>query len=159
MNAPLEFPYYRGVAPMMWVLVALSVVEMLAVHLFVALKWPHIGWPLSVLSALGIVAILVWIRSFRRLPHRLEGSMLELRLGGLKTRRIALAQIERVARGWQVGAVDGRDAINLAGIAYPNRCIRLTEPLRRGRHLVFIRLDDPAAFDAAMQASGVAVDP
>ena len=146
-----EFPYHEGVAPMMWVLFALSLIELLAVHFFVALKWPWIGWPLTILSAIGAVWLVYWILSFRRLPHALEGETLMLRLGTLKAVKLQLSDIAGVSMHWEDGATTARDAINLAGIAYPNRCVELREPIRKGRKRVFVRFDRPAEFDHALE--------
>lgn len=158
MSGREEFHYNQGVAPMMWVLFALSIIELLAVHFFVALKWPYIGWPLTILSAIGALGILLWIRSFRLRPHVLEGDRLTLNFGNLKSVEIDLANIARVKRSLEPGALDQKGIINLAGIAYPNRAIELVEPLRRGRSRVFIRLDQPEAFDRALEQHAIAIE-
>lgn len=141
---------------MMWVFFALSLIELVVVHLFVALKWPVIGWTLTIVSALGAIWLVFWIRSFRTMPHRLEQDRLILHLGSLKTVSVELPNIARITRTFEQGALDKKGIINLAGIAYPNRCIELSEAMERGKTKVFIRLDDPAAFDAALEARGVA---
>ncbi len=143
---------------MMWVLFALSLIELAAVHIFVALKWPWIGWPLTILSAAGAAAILLWIRSFRTRPHVLSADRLHLRFGSLKAIDLDLSNIERVTRGWEQGALDGRGIVNLAGIAYPDRCILLNEPIGKGRARVFVRLDQPEAFDQALEERGIGVE-
>ena len=153
-----EFHYNQGVAPMMWMIFALSIVELIAVHLFVALKWPYIGWPLTILSAIGAVFILIWIRSFRQRPHVLGSKTLELNFGNLKSVCIALADIARVRSSLEQGALDKKDALNLAGIAYPNRSIELMRPVEKMRTRIFVRVDDPGAFDVALEARGVEVD-
>ncbi|MEM7664679.1 MAG: hypothetical protein AAF250_02380 [Pseudomonadota bacterium] len=142
---------------MMWVLFALSLVELAVVHFFVALKWPWIGWPLTIISAIAAIWLVVWIRSFQKLPHRLDDEGLLLRLGNLKSVRVGVADIARIARGWESGATNAKDAINLAGIAYPNRCVELVEPIEKGRRRVFIRLDHPDEFDTALTEAGVTV--
>ncbi|MBV7259825.1 hypothetical protein [Erythrobacter crassostreae] len=134
---------------------ALSLLELVAVHFFVAIKWPYIGWPLTILSAIGALWILVWIRSFRSRPHSLSGNQLTLNFGNLKSVQLDLANIARIKRGWEQGALEKKDHINLAGIAFPNRCIELLEPLEKGRSRVFVRVDDPGAFDDALGDSGV----
>lgn len=142
---------------MMWVLFALSLIELVVVHFFVALKWPLIGWPLTIVSAIAAIWLVVWIRSFQRLPHRLDDEGLLLRLGNLKSVRVDIADITRIARGWESGATNAKDAINLVGIAYPNRCIELAKPIEKGRRRVFIRLDHPDKFDTALTEAGVTV--
>ena len=151
----LQFDYHRSVAPIMWVFFAIAVIELVVVHLLVALTWPLVGWTLTILSAIGIVWILLGIRSFRRLPHELVGDRLTVRFGNMKQVRLGLGQVDRVIGSWEDGAVQAKNAINLAGIAYPNRCIELVEPLEKGRSRVFVRLDDPEPFDRALSAAGV----
>ncbi len=157
MTTRRSFPYHRGVAPMMWVLFALSIIELFATHFFVTMKWPHVGWPLTILSGAGVVWIFVWIRSFRRLPHVLDDGSLLLRLGNLRRVSIDITNIERIRRGWEAGAAEQRGAINLAGIAYPNRCIELNEPVRKGAQRVFVLVDNPDEFDVAMSGAGVVI--
>ncbi len=143
---------------MMWVLFALSLLELLAIHLFVALKWPLIGWPLTIISGLGAVAILFWIRSFRTHPHALSDGRLHLRFGSLKAIDLDLSNIARVRRGWEQGALEGRGIVNLAGIAYPNRCIELCRPIKKGCNRVFVLLDEPDTFDQALVECGIAIE-
>ena len=157
-GARTTFDYHRGVAPMMWVIFALTLIELIAVHLFVTLTWPWIGWPLTILSVIISVWMVFWIRSFPRLPHVLDADGLLLRLGRLKSVTVELSNIARVVRGWEDGATTAKNGINLAGIAYPNRCIELASPTGKGKSRVFVRLDAPDAFDAALGDAGIAIE-
>ncbi len=140
---------------MMWVFFVISLIELFVVHLFVALKWPMIGWTLTTISAIGAIWLLFWIRSFRTRPHALNDGKIELNFGSLKKIALDFDQIERVSRGWESGAVQAKNAVNLAGLAYPNRCIELKEALEKGRERVFIRLDEPEGFDEALSERGI----
>lgn len=142
---------------MMWAFCSLAVIELVVVHVLVALRWPAIGWPLTVLSAASIVWLVFWIGSFRRLPHELTGGTLILRLGSLKSVRIALADIQRITASWEPGATGASDAVNLAAIAHPNRLLELSRPMPKKRDRVFVRFDDPAAFDEAMRQRDIPV--
>lgn len=158
MEGKQSFPYHRAVAPLVWVLFSLSLIELFAVHFFVALRWPLVGWPLTAVSALAAVWMVFWIRSFRRLPHELSSDGLTLRLGSTKRFDIPVDQIDGIVQGWESGALKAKDAINLAAIAYPNRCVVLREPVGRGKRRFFVRLDEPHAFDVvAMAEVGVTV--
>ena len=152
-----EFPYHQGVAPMMWVLFALSLLELVAVHFFVALKWPIVGWPLTILSALAALWLIWWILSFKRLPHVLDDGMLTLRLGAMKNIAVDLGNIGRITSTFEPGALEQKDKINLAAIAHPNRCLELKTAIKGNRHKLYIRLDDPAHFDREMKACGITV--
>lgn len=135
---------------MMWVLFAIALIELVVVHLLVALKWPLAGWPLTIASALGALWILVWIGSFRSNPHVLNGDKLILSFGRFKSLEVSLNDIASVSSSWEQGALQKKDAINLAGIAFPNRCLELLKPARKNKSRVFIRLDEPADFDQAL---------
>lgn len=143
---------------MMWVLFVLSLIELVVVHLFVALKWPLIGWTLTTISAIGAVWLVRWILSFKRLPHELRNGVLSLRLGNLKNVEVALENVSGVKSSWEQGAHDDRASLNLAPIAHPNRCLDLKNPVDRGKTRVFIRCDDAASFDLAMRNHGFAVE-
>ncbi len=143
---------------MMWVLFALSLIELVVVHLFVALNWPVIGWTLTIISALGAIWLVSWILSMKRLPHELVGDALTLRLGSMKSLTLPLANIAHVKTGWEQGALDQKGIINLAAIAHPNRCLELKDPIEKGKSRVFLRFDDAASFDAAMKDQGFEIE-
>jgi hypothetical protein len=154
------FPYHRTMAPLLWAFVALAVGEALLVHLFVALRWPTIGWPLLALSTASIVWLVRWILSFRRYPHVLCEHELQLRIGSLRHLAVPVSSIDSVCTSWPSGDHRGKGAINLVPVAYPNRMLRLNSAIRTRRGLcdrIALRVDDPASFDAAMAALGIAV--
>jgi hypothetical protein len=136
------------------VFTSLAVTELLVVHLFLALKWPWLAWPLSATSLLGVAWLIGTIRSFRRMPHELADGVLRLHVGRLRSVSVPLSQVAGV-RGVVDGAeVKAHDTAKLSLISYPNRMVDLTEPLhfrRRAVQRIALALDDPAAFDLAMQ--------
>lgn len=154
MSDAAVFPYHWGTAPIMWVFFALALIELFAVHLLVATRWPAVGWPLSIISVIGVLWIFLLIRSFPRYPHRIEGDKLVLHFGKLRRLTLDLVDIAGVEATWEAGGDKAADAIRLSGIAYPNRCLILAKPTARGKRRVFIRLDDPEAFNNALIARG-----
>lgn len=142
---------------MMWVFFALATIELFAVHLLVATRWPAVGWPLSIVSACGALWIALLIRSLPRRPHRIEGKKLALNFGSLHGVVLDLSDIAALEASWEAGGDTARDSLKLSGLAYPNRCLVLARPTPRGKRRVFIRLDDPQSFDAALEARGVPV--
>ena len=138
----------------MWALVGLGSIELLVVHLFVSLKWPWLAWPLSVLSALSIFWVVTLIRSFKARPHLLDSSVLQFNLGRLRAMEVPVAAIASI-RGVKDGAeVKAAETANLCLISYPNRIVDLVHPIAFGRKTVrkiALALDDPAAFDLALQ--------
>jgi len=154
------FANHRGVVPMLWVFAGLAVLEMLAVHLFVALKWPAIGWPLTILSGLSIVWLVGWIRSWSRLPHELLPDRLRLHMGSLRSVDVPLAQIAAIEVAPSLDRIREVKARKLVPLAHPNRLILLTASLpgRRTVNAVAILVDDPAAFDQALAGKIPALD-
>lgn len=146
------FANHRGVVPMLWAFFGLATLEFIVVHLFVALKWPWIGWPLSIASALTIVWLVGWIRSWPRLPHVLEGDRLVLHMGSLRSIEIPLDQIDHVEVEPSLARIQELKARKLVVLAHPNRLLVLSRPLpdRSKASAVAIRLDEPAAFDTAL---------
>lgn len=147
------FTYHRAVAPMMWVLVALSAIEILVVHGLIALWQPWVALVLSAVTLAGVAWLVLAIRSLKRLPVLLDGERVLMRAGTLKAIRVPLASIERV-RGEIARAEIDRRVLNCALIAHPNVVLMLKAPMRLGRReiaAVAHRMDDPAAFTAALE--------
>ena len=144
------FANYRGVVPMLWVFCALAATELVVVHIFVALKWPMIAWPLTAISAASIMWVVAWIISWKRLPHRLDGGILTLHMGRLRKVEIPVVDI-RTVTPVDSARLKAPDTRNLVPLAYPNRLIELGRPLgpRRWKRIA-VRVDDPEAFDAAI---------
>lgn len=145
---------------MLWAFATLAVAEMLLVHLFVTLRWPVVGWTLFGLSAVSILWLVHWIRSFRRHPHLLSGDELQLRTGSLRVLAVPLSAIERVSTHWESGEHKSRGAINVVPVAYPNRMIRLKAAIktRKGEcDRIALRVDDASTFDSAMERLGLSV--
>jgi hypothetical protein len=155
-----SFAYHCTVAPMIWAFAALAVCEMLVVHLFVTLRWPAIGWTLFALSAVSVVWLVLCIRSFRRLPHSLSTEQLQLRTGSLGVVEVPLSAIESVSTHWASGEHKGHGSANVVPLAYPNRMLRLSAPIKTRKGVcdrIAFRVDDGAPFDAAMERLGIPV--
>lgn len=152
------FANHRGVVPMLWVFSGLACIELVSVHFLLVHVWPRAAWPISLLTALSVLWLIGWIRSWARLPHELGDGALRLHCGSLRSVVIPLAQIALV-RGLKQGDLAKNGLCNLVPIAHPNRLIELIAPLagRKAAWRVAIRLDDPMAFDAALRDAGVAV--
>lgn len=137
----------------MWVLVALSGIEILVVHGLVALWQPWVALVLSVLTLAAVVWLVLAIRSLKRLPVLLSDERVLMRAGTLKAISVPLSAIARV-RGEVPRAEIDRRTLNCALIAHPNVVIELTTPVRQGRReirAVAHRLDDAAGFTAALE--------
>ena len=139
---------------MLWAFVALATIELLVVHLVVSSHWHRAAWPLTAVTGLSLLWIVRWVRSFQRLPHRLNERELVLNLGLLTSVSVPLSSIAAVRDQWDSAILRDKDTLSLSPIAYPNRMIELEPPLetkRRALSRIAFRVDEPAAFDAAMR--------
>ena len=150
----MDFPYHRSLAPMMGVFLALASIELVVVHLLVALWRPWVALLLSLFSLATIAWLVALIRSFKRLPVRIADGTLIMRAGNLHRVDIPLADIAGLRSAWDAASLKQRDVLNLAMIAYPNIVIDLRRPIRLGRRreirAVAHRFDDPVAFAQAI---------
>lgn len=151
-DAARTFANHRGVVPMLWVFVALACCELVGVHLLLSLWSAKAAWAMSVLTLLTVIALVRWVISWKRLPHELSDDRLRLHFGSLRHVDVPLANIARISGELPGEVLRAADTRNLVPLAHPNRMIELCAPLpdRRGTRRIAIRLDDPAAFDAAV---------
>ncbi|WP_375404216.1 hypothetical protein [uncultured Sphingomonas sp.] len=141
---------------MLWVLVALSSIELIVVHgLIAAWSWP-VAAVLSAMSLTGIGWIVALIRSMKRLPVLLGPEMLVMRIGTFRSVAVPLADAVGLRSSWDGGVVKARTTLNMALVAYPNVVLDLRSPLPGKRGVVAIahRLDDPVGFAAALERLG-----
>ena len=153
------FSYSRSLAPMMWVMVALGVGELLVVHFLVAVLWSAtVAVVLTLATLVSIVWLVLLIRSFARLPVLISAQEVVLRTGSLKSVTVPRDNVAAVETSFPPGFFGRPGVLNLALLAYPNVALRLREPLaaKRGRAPVTCiahRLDQPSDFVAALSAA------
>lgn len=134
---------------MMWVFVCVAGVELVVVHLLVALWRPWVAAVLSVLTGASVVWLIGVIRSFARLPVLIEHHGLVMRVGTLARVDVPLAQVAGLRASWDAAALKAPGVRKLSLIAWPNVVVDIDPPLpgRRGPiSAVAHRLDDPAGF-------------
>jgi len=150
-----RFAYHRSVGPMLGVLLGIAIAETLVLHIVALAIW---GWTVAlVLGALDlwvIVTLIRLLRSLKRLPVTIEGDRLIMRVGHLRTIAIDADNIAGLRADFDRAAIKRPGVANLALIAWPNVLIALHRPIkvRRRRIISHVahRLDDPAAFHAAL---------
>ncbi len=155
--APARFAQHRGIAPMLWAFASLAILELLVVHFVLAARWPWLAWPLTLLSGLSIIWLMRWIQSFKRLPHEVDDQRLRLHFGSLRSLDIPLASIRSVRTSWNGADLKQPGVVNFVPVAYPNRMIEIDPPIASRKKPVIaiaFRVDDPAAFDAALADRG-----
>lgn len=152
-DGPLQFAYHRGIAPMLWVLIGLSAIELGVVHALLAF-WN--GWGalvVSLMTASAMVWLVALVRSMPRLPVLLDAERLVLRIGSLRRFDILLKDIAAVRTSWESRAEKAKTVSNLALIAYPNVMIDLRQPVVSGRRTITTvahRMDDLPGFLTAL---------
>jgi hypothetical protein len=151
----MEFAYHRSLSPMIGVLLGIALVEMLVMHIVVValLGW----WAAVVVGALDlslVVALILLLRSFRRLPVTLADGVLTMRAGSMRSVAIPVERIAGLRANWDAAAIKQAGMLNLALASWPSVVVDLDPPIvtRRGRtiHAVAHKLDDPAAFHVAI---------
>lgn len=148
------FAYHRAVAPMMWVFVGIASVELVVTHLLVALWKPWVAIALSLTSLAGVVWLVRLLFSLKRLPVLIEDDRLVMRVGTLKRIDVPRDRVAGLRAVWDAGTFKRGEAVKLSLIAWPNVVVDLTEPVpgwRRPVRGIGHRLDDPAAFTAALE--------
>lgn len=154
MTDAAAFSYHRSVAPMMWVLAVLILIETSVLHLMLAFWWPRVAIALSAISLLTLFWVVAMIRSFRDMPMLLDEKTLLMRAGKLRAVRVDRDDILGLRSDLAAREVKAKDVLNLAFIAYPNVLIELRQPVRVGRRrgvrAIAHRLDDAPAFAAAL---------
>lgn len=149
-----SFTRHRYELPMLGVFFVIAFVELFAVHLLVALWSPNAAWILTALTVLGMAQIALLVHEMTKWPSLIGDTGVTVRHGKRSEIFVPLnliASVEDVAfRPEEKGPQTFRATI----LAQPNVAIRLSEPLRYGKRLlstISLRLDDPAAFLAALR--------
>jgi hypothetical protein len=155
-TVPLRFAYHRAVAPLVWAIVAVGLVEMAVTHLLIAWWSRTAALALSVLTIGGLVWLVRALLAMKHRPVLLDRERLVLQVGTIRRVDLPLHAIAGLRPSIERIAMKQRSVLNLALLAYPNLVVDLVAPLpgRRGITTIVHRLDDPAAFAAAWKALG-----
>ncbi|WP_242139158.1 hypothetical protein [Sphingomonas sp. TREG-RG-20F-R18-01] len=146
---------------MIGVLLGIAIVEMLVVHLVVVAL---LGWVAAIVVGLldlsVVISLAMLLKSFRRYPVTIADGVLTMRAGSLKSIAVPIAAIAGLRATWNAAALQQKDMVNLALASWPSVVVDLSEPVlsRRGKPIRAIahKLDDPAAFHAAITALSAA---
>ncbi|WP_242186444.1 hypothetical protein [Sphingomonas sp. CARO-RG-8B-R24-01] len=146
---------------MIGVLLGIAIVEMLVVHLVVVAL---LGWVAAVVVGLldlsVVISLALLLGSFRRYPVTIADGVLTMRTGRLKSIAVPITDIAGLRTTWNAVALRQKDMVNLALASWPSVVVDLSEPVlsRRGKPIRAIahKLDDPAAFHAAITALSAA---
>ena len=148
------FAYHRYLAPMLWVLLTLQMIELSVVHLLVMLWSPTVAWVLLALSVWGVLWIVALFKSLRLRPVLLTDKGVRGRAGLLIDVLVPFDRIAAVRGPSDAAEVKAKTTLNAALLAWPDIVFDLHEPMRVSGPLgrerlvdkVAFKLDDPAAF-------------
>ena len=149
------FAYHRGLAPTLWMFIAIAAVELLIVHFLIGAWAPWLAATLSAISLAAIGWIAALVLSFRRRPVRIDGDIPLLQVGMLRSVAVPLDRVAGLRAAWTAEELKRREVLNLALLAWPNVMVEVDPPVRVRRRAIGAiahKLDDPAAFAAAIRA-------
>jgi hypothetical protein len=139
-------------------------VETLVMHLWIRHQHPLLAWSLTAVSVSALWWLAADYLALGRGAIRVEGDLLDLRVGRRFTLRVPLSAIAAVGRPtWQelpaAGAPGSEVYRNLMKPATPNVLVTLAEPVRvrlpggieRSARRLGLRVDDPGGFIAALE--------
>ena len=169
--ARLEFSYRSARSGAITAaLIALIVIESVAVHVAVVSRLPVLAWALTLM---GVIAALWLVRDYVAMGRgavRLGDDALELTIGRRFAVTVPLAAIERAATPTfrdlpTPGTTQGRDYLNLTKPSAPNvllvlaesRRVRLIAGVHRDVRRIAFRLDDAPRFLAALAERRAAI--
>ena len=155
MTDQASFSRHRYELPTLAVFLSLAMIELFVVHLLVAMWSPVAAWVLTALTIFGIAQIALLIHGMIRWPTLIGQAGLTVRHGRRKEIFVPFAQIAKIEDVAFRPEEKGPQAFRATVLAQPNVGIRLSSPLVHGRRRlesILMRLDDPAAFRAALSA-------
>ncbi|WP_267382086.1 hypothetical protein [Sphingomonas sp. GC_Shp_2] len=107
-------------APMLWVLAGISILELLLVHLLVSLLLNAAAAALlSLLTAAGVIWLGVAIAAMKRRPVLLDAERLVMRVGTFKSVTIPVSTIAGLRTEWDAQALKARTLLKLSLVAFP----------------------------------------
>lgn len=145
---------------MLWVFLGLQIIELLAVHFLLLLWVPVVAWVLFALTGLGIIWMILLIRSLYTQPVELAENSVRVRCGLLLDIRVAIDNIAE--RNFPLDRETSLETTTcnpaFLFMTTPNVVFRLHEPIIRkgifGRQtdckIVAIKLDEADRFNAEL---------
>ncbi|WP_438731420.1 hypothetical protein ACR9YC_06470 [Parasphingorhabdus sp. DH2-15] len=119
------YHYHQAVAPMLWVLLGLSLIELLVMHFLISF-WSEIAAIiLSVITFISIVWLVRFLLSLKKYPVLLTYDSVVMRIGNRQSYTVPIADIAKLRTEITADALKGKDVANLALLAHPNLMIDL----------------------------------
>lgn len=144
---------------MMWVILALSVIELFVVHFIVSFFYPKVAIIISIITLFSIIWLIGFLFSMKRMPVLLGQEKLVMRLGNAVSVTIDRANIAGTRDSWSDESLQTDKVLRLSMIAYPNLVLDLKEPVtytsfwkKRQTTAIAHRLDNIDAFYRVLRA-------
>lgn len=157
--APTPFSYHRYELPLIGVLFGLACVELVVVHLLVAIWSAQAAWLLSLLTVAGLAQIGVLIHRMAHRPILVGEFGITVRSGMRTEIFVPLDGLAGVEDTSLAPEAKGPGTFRATVLAHANITLRLCRPIAhrrfgRDRHLtaIALRLDQPEAFRRAVAA-------
>jgi hypothetical protein len=154
---PDLFSYHRYELPLIGVLVGLGCIELVLVHLLVALWSAQAAWLLSILTVAGLVQIGVLVHRMAHRPILVGDLGITVRYGMWTEIFVPLDSVSSVEDTSLAPEAKGPETFRTTVLAHANITLRLCRPIalrRFGRDrkvaAIAMRLDQPAAFRRAV---------
>lgn len=90
------FFYHKSLRPVVWCIFALSIVEIVVVHLAISIDW--IKWTIFAFSVYGIIALFGFYRSLFRNPHQVDDGHVKLKYGNRLVADLSIDSIHGFGR-------------------------------------------------------------
>jgi hypothetical protein len=154
-----RYSRHRYELPLLCVFLSLAAVELVTVHLLLALWSRTAAWLLTLLSLLAIAQIAWLIRGLVRNPHETDRQSFHIRHGAEGDIVVPLANIANAENVAFAPEQKGPDVFRASLIASPNVALHLAQPMmvrRRQISTITLRVDDPGALLLKLAARATA---
>ncbi|MEM1131801.1 MAG: hypothetical protein AAGH53_02570 [Pseudomonadota bacterium] len=157
MSGTQSFAYHKSVAPMIWVILALSAIELLVVHFLLSFWNIWVAYVATALTFISMIWLVRFLLSMPKKPVILSPKEVVMRVGTAKELIIARSNIAGLRESWTGDDLKAKGLVNMALLAYPNIIIDLEQPIMEQRlfrskqvNAIAHRLDDLPSFHAAL---------
>lgn len=123
------FFYHRYLVPMLWALMAISLIELVVVHILLSHWFPTGSLVVGAITLIGMIYLAAFARSIRLRPVMLGRSRLFVRLGAVKTVSVPRSAIAEVSIDPSSQEVRDRGNLDLCLFGGPNVRVGLRQPL------------------------------
>jgi hypothetical protein len=126
-----KYYYHQAVAPMLWVLLVLSLIELFVMHFLISFWSETVAIILSLLTVLSIIWLVTLLLSFKKFPVILHEDCIQMHSGNLQSYTLAISNIAGLRTDITADELKEKDIVNLALLAHPNIVIDLKNGIKK----------------------------